>query len=62
MHFLRWVDKSIERKKKAIVEQIKGIREERKKRGRKGAADVRSFTCVYFLYIVIIVKKEQGKV
>ena len=41
MHFFRLVDKSIEEREKAIVEQIKGIREEGKKRGRKGAADFR---------------------
>ena len=42
--------------------QIKGIREERKKRGRKGAADVRVLHVFIFLDNVIIVKMEQGKV
>ena len=39
--------------------QIKGIREERKKRGRKGAADVRTLHVSIFLEHV---QMEQGKV
>ena len=52
LHFLRLVDKSIEGKKKAIVEQIRGIREKGKKRGRQGAEKGRRMfgfdVCLFF--------------
>ena len=41
--------------------QIRGIREEGKKRGRKGAADVRLDMCLFFYTIVIICENGTGK-
>lgn len=48
LHFLRLVDKSIEERKSCNMGQIRGIREKGKKRGRKGAADVRIDVCLFF--------------